>query len=115
MVNMEISHLVVDLIGVDMDSLKNEGAIRVKVLCRDALKVKGKTLVFINKQGYLIKWKSEKLGVDKGDDTLDDDSPNLDGSEGEEESDDLGDSHDSGFAKMAREQREEGGGGRRGS
>jgi hypothetical protein len=45
----EISHLVGDPVEVDVDILKNEGAIRVKVLCKDALKIKGNTLVFINK------------------------------------------------------------------
>jgi hypothetical protein len=107
MVIREISHLVRDPIEVDMESLKNEGAIRVKVPCMDALKVKGNTLVFINKQGYLIRWKSERLGADKGDDSFDENSPKGDGSDGEGESNEFGDSHDSGFAKMAREWREE--------
>jgi hypothetical protein len=79
----------------------------VKVFCKDDSKVKGNTLVFINKQGYLIRWKSEKLGTDTGDDSIDDSSSKLDGSDGEGESDDLGDSHDSGFAKLAKEQKGE--------
>jgi hypothetical protein len=107
MVIREIFHLVRDPIELDMESLKNAGAIRMKVLCRDDLKVKGNTLVFINKHGYLIRWKSERLGDDKGGDSFDENSPKLDGLDGEGESDDFGDSNDSAFEKMAREQREE--------
>jgi hypothetical protein len=70
-----------------------EGAIRVKV--------------FINKQGYLIRWKSEKLGTDTSDDSTYDNSSKMDGSDGEGESDDLGDSHDNGFANLAKEHKEE--------
>jgi hypothetical protein len=66
------------------------GAIRVKVLCKDALKIKGNTLVFINKQDYLIRWKSEKLGTDIGENSIDDNSSKLDGSDGEGDSDELG-------------------------
>jgi hypothetical protein len=88
----EISHLVGDPVEVDVDILKNEGggAIRVKVLCKDALKIKGNTLVFINKQDYLIRWKSEKLGTDIGENFIDDNSSKLDGSDGEGDSDELG-------------------------
>jgi hypothetical protein len=84
-----------------------EGATRVKVFCKDALKVKGNTLVFINKQDNLIRWKSEKLGTDTSDDSIDDNSSKMDGSDGEGESDDLGDSHDNGFANLAKEHKEE--------
>jgi hypothetical protein len=38
----------------------------VKVLYKDASKVEGNTLVFINKQGHLIHWKSEKMEKAKG-------------------------------------------------
>jgi hypothetical protein len=103
----EISHLVVGPVEVDLESLRNEGTIRVKVLCKDALKIKGNTLVFINKQGYLIRWKSEKLGTNTGEDSIDDNSSKLDDSDGEGDSDELDDNHDSGFAKLAKEQREE--------
>jgi hypothetical protein len=107
MVIKEISHRVGDPVEVDGESLRSEGAIRVKVLCKDALNVKGNTLIFINKQGYLIHWKSEKLGIETGDDSIDDNSPKLDDSDGEGDNDELDDGHDSGFAKLAREQREE--------
>jgi hypothetical protein len=106
MVIKEISHRVGDPVEVDGESLRSEGAIRVKVLCKDALNVKGNTLIFINKQGYLIHWKSEKLGIETGDDSIDDNSPKLDDSDGEGDNDELDDGHDSGFAKLARENRE---------
>jgi hypothetical protein len=55
----EISHLVGDPHEVDEQGLKSEGMVRV--LCKDAIQIEGFTMVFINGQGHLIKWLSEKL------------------------------------------------------
>jgi hypothetical protein len=57
----EISYLVGDPIEVDEDSLLKGRVVRVKVLCKDALKIEGSTLVYFNRQGHLITWWSEKL------------------------------------------------------
>jgi hypothetical protein len=57
----EISHLVGDPKQVDESSLKDDGVVIVRVLCKDVMKIEGSTLVFINGQGHMIKWVSEKL------------------------------------------------------
>jgi hypothetical protein len=57
----KIAHLVGDPLEVDDKLLKDEGKIRVNVLCKDATKIKGNTLLYINGQGYLLRWYSEKL------------------------------------------------------
>jgi hypothetical protein len=57
----EISHLVGDPQEVDEGSLGEGGVVRVRVMCKDALKVAGSTMVYINKQGHWIKWISEKM------------------------------------------------------
>jgi hypothetical protein len=56
----EILHLDGDPIEVDEDSLKVGKVIRVKVFYKDATKVEGCTVVYINGQGYLIRWWNEK-------------------------------------------------------
>jgi hypothetical protein len=50
----EISHLVGGPVEVDEKSLKSEGVVSVKVLCKYALKIKRNTLVFISKHDHLI-------------------------------------------------------------
>jgi hypothetical protein len=111
MVIKEIAHLVGDPVEVDERNLKSEGAIRVKVLCKNALNSKGNTMVFINKQGHLIRWRSEKLRADEGDESLGDNNSKFDkdkeGSDEEGDSEESDGSHDSGFARLAKEQREE--------
>jgi hypothetical protein len=57
----EIAHLVGDPIEVGDKLLKDEGKTRVTVLCRDATEIKGTTLLYINGQGHLLRWYSEKL------------------------------------------------------
>jgi hypothetical protein len=58
----EISYLVGGggPIEVDENSIKTGDVIRVRVICKDATKIEGSTLVHINGQGYMIKWWSEK-------------------------------------------------------
>jgi hypothetical protein len=51
----EISHLIGDPQDVDERGLKNEDVVRVRVLCKDTLKIEGSTLVHINGQGHMIK------------------------------------------------------------
>jgi hypothetical protein len=50
----EISHLVGGPVEVDDKLLKAEGIIRVKVLCKDAIKINCSTLLYINGQGRLL-------------------------------------------------------------
>jgi hypothetical protein len=75
--------------------------VRVKILCRDASKVEGNTLLHINGQGYMIRWCSEKVEATKSkfdrhkEDTYE---------EGDKES---GASHDSAFERLAKEEEEE--------
>jgi hypothetical protein len=57
----EIAHMVGDPIEVDDQLLRAEGKIRAKILCKDAIKVVGTTLLYINGQGHLLKWCSEKM------------------------------------------------------
>jgi hypothetical protein len=57
----EIAHMVGDPIEADDNLLRSEGKVKVKVLCKDAVKVDGNTLLYINGQGHLLKWSSEKL------------------------------------------------------
>jgi hypothetical protein len=57
----KIAHLVGDPLEVDDKLLKDVGKIRVNMLCKDATKIKGNTLLYINGQGYLLRWYSEKL------------------------------------------------------
>jgi hypothetical protein len=52
--------LVGDTIEVDESSLKDENAIRVKVNYKDATKIEGSTLVYINGQGHMITWWRKK-------------------------------------------------------
>jgi hypothetical protein len=58
---MEISHVVGDLIEVDENFLKSNGKVRLKILWKDAKKVDGNTLIYINGQGHLLNWCSEKM------------------------------------------------------
>jgi hypothetical protein len=62
----EISHLVGDSIEVDENSLLQGKAVRVKVWCKDASMLEGKTLLYINGQGHMITWWSEKLEGKRG-------------------------------------------------
>jgi hypothetical protein len=57
----EIAHMVDDPMEVDDNLLRTEGKVRVKVLCKDAMKIDGNTLLYINGHGHLLKWSSEKL------------------------------------------------------
>jgi hypothetical protein len=111
MVIKEISHLVGDPVEVDEKSLKSEGVVRVKVLCKDALKIEGNILVFTNKQGHLIHWKSEKFETAEGEGSINNNNSKFDrhrdGSDEKDDSDDSDDNHDSGFTKLAQEQKEE--------
>jgi hypothetical protein len=52
----EISHVVSDPLEMDEKLLKLEGKVRVIILCKDAMKVDGNTLIYINGQGHLITW-----------------------------------------------------------
>jgi hypothetical protein len=108
----EIAHMIRDPIEVDGNLLRSEGKVRVKVLFKDAMKIDGSTLLYINGQGHLLKWSSEKLEEykkqhpqeikdsisDKDEDDLEEEGDN-----GEESSA----NHDSGFARLGREQAEE--------
>jgi hypothetical protein len=89
-------------------SLKSEGVVRVRVYCKDAIKIVGSTLVHINGHGHMLKWRSEKLEDPKGSssqssknskfDRHKDDSDEKD----DKEADSTG-SHDSGFARLGKE------------
>jgi hypothetical protein len=47
----EIAHMVGDSIEVADNLLRSEGKVRVKVLCKDGMKVDGSTLLYKNGQG----------------------------------------------------------------
>jgi hypothetical protein len=100
-----------DPLEVDEESLMKGRTVRVKVLCKDALKIEGSTLVYFNKQGHMITWWSEKLENMKPGKSLDTKISNFDRhkvlSDDEGEKDDSSSSHDSGFQRMAKEQKEE--------
>jgi hypothetical protein len=99
----EIAHLVGDPMEMDDMLLKNEGKIRVKVLCKDATKIKESTLLYMHGPGYLLRWYSEKLQALKGKDLHDFDFDEEDSKdEGEDEGESSG-SHDSGFARLGKE------------
>jgi hypothetical protein len=107
----EISHLVGDPIEVYKGSLLQGNAVRVKVWCKDASKLEGSTLLYINGQGHKITWWSEKLEGkrnSKGDEGnfYKFDRYREDSNDEEDKEDSLG-SHDSGFQILAREQKEE--------
>jgi hypothetical protein len=74
-------------------------------------KIEGNTLVFTNKQGHLIHWKSEKFKTIEGQGFINNNNSKFDshtdGSDEEDDSDDSDDNHDSGFTKLAQEQKEE--------
>jgi hypothetical protein len=57
----EIYHVVGDPLEVDEKLLKSEGKVRVKIMYKDAMKVDGNTLIYINGQGHLLTWCSEKM------------------------------------------------------
>jgi hypothetical protein len=57
----EIAHMVGGPMEVDDNLLRSKGKDRVKVLCRDATKIDGTTLLYINGQGHLLQWISEKV------------------------------------------------------
>jgi hypothetical protein len=107
----EISYLMGDQLEVDEESLLKGRAIRVKVMCKDALKIEGSTLVYFNRQGHMITWWSEKLENIKPGKALDTKASKFDRhkdfSDDEGEKDDSSGSHDSGFDRMAKEQKEE--------
>jgi hypothetical protein len=58
---MEVAYIVGDPIEVDLKSLDSHGPIRVKVACREALKIRGETRVYFNGEGYAIRWEPELL------------------------------------------------------
>jgi single-stranded DNA-binding protein len=106
----EISYLVGDPIEIDESSLQEGNVIRVKFYYRDASKIEGTTLVYINGQGHMIKWWSEK-GEDVKARPI---SPKIskfdlhkEDTNEEGDKDELADNHDTGFAQLAREQNEE--------
>jgi DNA-directed RNA polymerase subunit H (RpoH/RPB5) len=108
----EVTHMAGDLIKVDDNLLRSKGKVRVKVLYKDAMKVDENTLLYINGQGHLLKWISEKLEEYKKQHPQD-----FKGSSSHNEEEDLEEdkdneeessgSHDSGFARLGREQEEE--------
>jgi hypothetical protein len=106
----EISHLVGDSIEVDESSLLQGKALRVKVWCKDASKLECSTLVYINGQGHMITWWSERLEGKRGakgdeDKFFKGDMHREDSGDEEDKEDSLG-SHDSGFQKrLAKEQK----------
>jgi hypothetical protein len=113
-VTIEIAHKVGDPVEVNDTLLRFEGKVRVKVLCKDAMKIDGNTLVYINGQGHLLKWSSEKLLEYKKQHTQEfkesnSDQDDDDLGEGDDKEDDLepSGSHDSGFARLGRVQEEE--------
>lgn len=53
---MEVSYLVGDLEEVDLDCLRRQGLVRVKIGCRDSRELKGETQVFFNGDSLKIKW-----------------------------------------------------------
>jgi hypothetical protein len=107
----EISYLVGDPIEVDEDSLLKGRVVRVKVWCKDPMKIVGSTLVYFNKQGHMITWWSEILETMKARKSLDTKSSKFE--RHREFSDDEGEkydsygSHDSRFQRMAEEQKVE--------
>jgi hypothetical protein len=87
--------------------------VRVRVLCKDAMKIEGSTMVYINGKGYMTKWKSTKLDEHwknplanntKFNRQRDDNGDSDDEADKEEDS---CDSHDSGFDRLGREKEEE--------
>jgi hypothetical protein len=52
----EISYLVGEPEEVDLKSLEGFGAVRIKLSCRDAKQVRGKTQVYFNKESREIRW-----------------------------------------------------------
>jgi hypothetical protein len=107
----EISYLVGDPIEVDEDSLLKGRVVRVKVWCKDPMKIVGSTLVYFNKQGHMITWWSEILETMKARKSLDTKSSKFERhrefSDDEGEKDDSYGSHDSRFQRMAEEQKVE--------
>jgi acyl transferase domain-containing protein len=96
-----------------MRGVKNEGMVRVRVLCKDAMKIEESAMVYINRHGYMIKWKSAKLeehrktplaNNTKFNRQRDDKEDSDDEADKEEDS---CDSHDSGFDRLGREKEEE--------
>jgi hypothetical protein len=100
-----------DPLEVDEESLMKGRTVRVKVLCKDALKIEGSTLVYFNKQGHMTTWWSEKMENMKPGKSLDTKASKFDRHkdffDDEGEKDDYSGSHDSGFQRMAKEQKEE--------
>jgi hypothetical protein len=52
----EIAYLVGEPEEVDLKSLEAFGAVRIKLSCRDAKQVRGKTQVYFNKESREIRW-----------------------------------------------------------
>jgi hypothetical protein len=73
------------------------------VLCKDATKIKGTTLLYINGQGHLLRWCSEKLQTLKGKDPQDFDFEDEEFEDEEEDEGESSCSHDSGFAWLGKE------------
>jgi hypothetical protein len=96
-----------DPIEVDEDSLLKWRAVRVKVWCRDPMKIEGSTMVYFNKQGHMITWWSEVLETMKSEKSLDTKASkferNRDYSNEEGEKDDSSGSHDCGFQRFVEE------------
>jgi hypothetical protein len=76
----------------------------VKVLCKDATKIEGSTLLYINRKGHLFQWCSEKLENLKKQHPQDPkDRDDLEDEDEEEKEEDSSDNHDSGFTRLWRE------------
>jgi hypothetical protein len=108
----EIAHMVGDPIEMDDNLLRSEGKVSIKVLCKDAMKVDRNTLLYINGQGHMLNWSSEELEEYKKQHPHEfKESSSHNDEEDFEEEEDKGEessgSHDSGFARLGREQEEE--------
>jgi hypothetical protein len=75
------------------------------------MKIEGSTMVYFNKQGHMITWWSEVLVTMKSEKYLDNKiskfDKNKDYSDEKKEKDDSSGSHDSGFQRLAEEQKAE--------
>jgi hypothetical protein len=61
---MEIAYLVGDPVEVDLSTLDREGPVRIKLGCREPHKIKGENRIFLNGEGYKIRWEVEHLQQD---------------------------------------------------
>jgi hypothetical protein len=101
----KIAHLIGDPMEVDSISLNRE-AVRVKVLCRDPLKIGGTSEIFLNRVGYRITWNPEGVRQHHQDDP-DDPKPayRSRGRRGDDEEDSQ-DSHEADKGESKKEEEE---------